>query len=316
MSKKKKHYGIPEVENILPKTTLPIWDMHCHLDMTVHFVEDIQKDVKERHPDYPEVHIPTLQELVSISQKANVGGVIHCACEIDDIDNISNVLDSLSAKDSNFGVLGAAAIHPNEAALHQKITDPSPDGLVPEMQERHYKYSLEDALQITYDKIKQDNRIKIIGESGLDYFRTSERGRVAQKNSLREHIILAKELNLPLQLHDRLAHRDIIEVLDKEGAPEIVLFHSFSGDQEFAKECIRRGFYGSFSGPLTFKNTEDLSAAFLEYWQFAPQLILSETDSPYLTAAPNRGRPNAPAFMADSIVKMSEIAGVDLLEMC
>src|SRR5699024_5812849 len=122
-----------------------------------------------------------------------------------------------------------------------------------------------------------------VGETGLDWFRTSrrdEQARAAQIDSFRAHIALAKELDLPLQIHDRDAHRDVLEVLEADGAPERTVLHCFSGDAEFARACVDRGWYLSFAGTVTFKNAADLRAALAEV---GLGQVMVETDAPFLT---------------------------------
>src|SRR5699024_7746698 len=109
--------------------------------------------------------------------------------------------------------------------------------------------------------LARHSRVGTSAETGLDYFRAGERGRALQRAAFRDHIALAKELGLPMQIHDRDAHADVLQVLDADGAPEVTILHSFSGDAEFAEECLRRGFFLSFSGTVTFKNARDLRQA-------------------------------------------------------
>lgn len=329
---KKKDYGLPKPPKELPCTKNPIFDMHCHLDMTVDYIQNIAHDIKVRKPNLDPVEVPDLKELVNLSFDANVRGLLHCACDLENIKNISNVLDILknSAEEyfkdhqevqagnnsNNYQIYGACAIHPNESALHEGIVESGPDGLIPKLRAVHEEYDLDSALQVLFEVIKNDQRIRVIGETGLDFFRTSETGIDAQIKSFRSHIQLAKDLDLPLQIHDRQAHDQVLKILDSDIPPQIVLLHSFSGDENFAKECVQRGFYASFSGPVSFKANDDLRKALDYYFKNAPELILSETDCPFLTAEPNRGRPNAPSFMSDTIRFMSSFLEVDVIDFC
>jgi TatD DNase family protein len=250
--------------------------------------------------------------------QSGVNGFLHCACDIERILDISTVLDEL-ADIENAHSYGAVALHPNEAAMHyfasENIFEIAPDGLEPKFEEHHQKYNIEQIIEIIAELFEKDQRIKVIGETGLDYFRTGEKGIEAQKKSFREHINLAKEFEKPLQIHDREAHRDVLEVLKKDGRPQTVLLHSFSGDKEFAQKCIEQGYFASFSGPITFKNANNLREAFLEYWQKAPELVLIETDCPFLTPEPNRGSPNAPGFLVDTLRFLSELIGISEVDL-
>lgn len=319
MAKKKRNYGLGAFPEKLHHSGI-LWDMHCHLDMTVKYIEDIAADLKARKPELPSIETPSVVEIVEKSIKSGINGFLHCACDLERILNIDEVLKDIGdhfTKDTltdlgetKFGVYGAIAIHPNEAALHAGITEMSPDGLEPQVEEVHQKYNLNDALEIVYQKVTQNEQIRVIGETGLDYFRTSEKGRDAQIQSFREHIRMSKELDLPLQIHDREAHQDVLDILKKDGAPKKVLLHSFSGDREFAEKCIAEGYYASFSGPLTFKANIQLREAFQFYYNNAKELLLIETDCPFLTPEPNRGQPNAPGFIANTALFMSEFLGV------
>ena len=154
------------------------------------------------------------------------------------------------------------------------------------------------------------------GETGLDWFLTSrkdEQARDAQFEAFRAHIALAKETGLPMQIHDREAHRDVLEVLDADGAPDRTVLHCFSGDAEFARACVDRGFYLSFAGNVTFKNAENLRGALAEV---GIDRVMVETDAPFLTPVPYRGRPNSSYLVPLTMAQIAESAGVDLDEAC
>ena len=147
----------------------------------------------------------------------------------------------------------------------------------------------------------------------MDLFRTGPRGEQAQRDAFRAHIALAKELGLALQIHDRDAHAQVIEVLLADGAPERTVFHCYSGDAEMARVCAEHGWYLSFAGPVTFKANDHLRAALA----VAPrELILVETDAPYLTPHPYRGQPNAPFAAAHTVRGMAAHLGEDLGVLC
>ena len=155
--------------------------------------------------------------------------------------------------------------------------------------------------------------MRAIGETGLDYFRTGEEGMEAQHYSFREHIRIAKKHNLALQIHDRDAHEDVVRILDEEGAPERTVFHCYSGGPELAAICNERGWYMSFAGTATFKNSKGIQESLA---MARPELILAETDAPFLTPHPFRGRPNA-SYMTNYTVRfMAAHRGEDLEVLC
>lgn len=186
-------------------------------------------------------------------------------------------------------VLAAVALHPNEA----------PELAAAGKLEEHLAGIAELAAQ---------PRVRAIGETGLDFFRTGEEGRDAQIASFEAHIAIAKEHGLALQIHDRDAHREVVRTLKRVGAPERTVFHCFSGDAEFAREVADEGWYLSFSGTVTFKNAGGLREAL----EVIPRArILIETDAPYLTPVPWRGRPNSSYLMPHTLRLMAEHLGTD-----
>ncbi|MGI8537122.1 MAG: TatD family hydrolase [Mycobacteriales bacterium] len=157
-------------------------------------------------------------------------------------------------------------------------------------------------------------QVKAVGETGLDHYRTEgEHGHRLQEESFRAHIAIAKSTGTALVIHDRDAHDDVLRILAEEGPPERVVFHCFSGDAALARICAERGFFLSFAGPVTFKANEDLRAAA----QVAPtELLLVETDAPFLTPMPFRGRPNAPYLVPLTVRSLAETKGLELDELC
>lgn len=208
-------------------------------------------------------------------------------------------------------LVAGVAIHPNEAVLHAGVHEIAPDGLEPAPLPRHSR-SLDDAIA-RIAALAVDARVRTIGETGLDFFRAGERGRQVQRESFRVHIALAKELGLPMQIHDRDAHAEVLEVLARDGAPDVTVFHCFSGDAEMATECVRRGYYLSFAGPVTFANAADVHAAAVVVP--ASQLLV-ETDAPYLTPTPHRGAPNAPYLLPVTVRRLAQLRGDDLETLC
>jgi TatD DNase family protein len=186
-------------------------------------------------------------------------------------------------------VLAAVAIHPNEAPRY------AAEG------------ALDDAIA-EIDALAGRPRVRAIGETGLDFFRTDESGLSAQYSSFEAHIEIAKQRGLALQIHDRDAHAEVIATLDRVGAPERTVFHCFSGDAEMAKLCTDRGWYLSFAGTVTFKNAQNLRDAL----EVIPRSrILIETDAPYLTPTPLRGRPNSPYLLPYTLRAMAAHLGTD-----
>jgi len=209
-------------------------------------------------------------------------------------------------------LLGAVAIHPNEATLFAGARDAGPDGLAPEPRPEHAR-GLDAAIAEIADLARGNDRIRVIGETGLDFFRSGPDGRAAQVASFRAHVALAKELDLVLQIHDRDAHADVLEVLARDGAPDRTVFHCFSGDVEMARFAATQGWYLSFAGPVTFTNNVGLREAL----RAVPLgQVLVETDAPYLTPHPYRGRPNAPYLVPLTVRAVALAREIDLETAC
>ncbi len=173
------------------------------------------------------------------------------------------------------------------------------------------------ALEAAWDEIEQlagaHPKVRAVGETGLDAFRTGEDGRAVQVESFRRHIDIAKRLGKTLVIHDRDTHDEVLEVIDSEGAPERWVMHCFSGDAAFARACLDRGAHLSFAGTVTFKNAEPLREAL----RITPRdRVLVETDAPYLTPAPHRGRTNASYLVPLTVRLMAAERGDDLGELC
>jgi TatD DNase family protein len=154
--------------------------------------------------------------------------------------------------------------------------------------------------------------VRAVGETGLDYYRDWADVE-DQRRSFRAHIDIAKRTGKALVIHDREAHDDVLRILAEEGAPDKVVFHCFSGDREMAKVCADRGYVMSFAGNVTFKNAGDLREAAVVV---PTDLLLLETDAPYLTPVPYRGRPNAPYLVPLTARCLAEVKGADLAELC
>jgi TatD DNase family protein len=191
-------------------------------------------------------------------------------------------------------MLAAVAVHPNET---------------PELTTRG---EIDDALA-EIDRLAALPRVRAIGETGLDRYRTGEEGWAAQEASFRAHIRIAKERGVALVIHDRDAHEEVLRVLEDEGAPEHTVMHCFSGDAGFARACVDRGFVLSFAGTLTFANAGYLREAAA----LAPvDQLLVETDAPFLTPVPFRGRPNSSRLVPHTVRALAGVTGVELPELC
>jgi len=188
-------------------------------------------------------------------------------------------------------VLAAVALHPNEAPV---VADLAADMAI-------------------IERLAHLPRVRAIGETGLDYFRTPPELRGVQQDSFKWHIELAKKTNKALVIHDRDSHEDVLSVLLEVGAPEKTVFHCFSGDVEMAKICIDRGYILSFAGTMTFKNAPALREAV----KLVPHAqLLVETDSPFLAPTPHRGMQNIPAQIPTIVRAMAAERNEDLEELC
>jgi TatD DNase family protein len=155
--------------------------------------------------------------------------------------------------------------------------------------------------------------VRVVGETGLDYFRTGPEGQPAQQDAFRWHIDLAKRLGKTLQIHDRDAHDDVLRILDEEGAPERTVLHCFSGDVGMAQRAVERGLCLSFAGTVTFSSAKGLRDAL----SVVPlDRVLVETDAPYLTPHPWRGAANAPYLVPVTVRAMAHVLGVAVPTLC
>jgi TatD DNase family protein len=188
-------------------------------------------------------------------------------------------------------VLAAVALHPNEAPVVENL----------------------QADLAVIERLAYLPRVRAIGETGLDYFRTPPELRGVQQESFKWHIELAKKTGKALVIHDRDSHEDVLSVLLEVGAPEKTVFHCFSGDVEMAKICIERGYILSFAGTMTFKNAPALREAV----KLVPHSqLLVETDSPFLAPMPHRGMQNTPAQIPTIVRAMAAERGEDLAQLC
>ena len=187
-------------------------------------------------------------------------------------------------------VLAAVALHPNEAPV---VTD------------------LEKDLAVI-EKLAIHPKVRAIGETGLDFFRTEPALQDKQRYSFKRHIEISKKVNKALVIHDRDAHRAVLDTLVEVGAPDITIFHCYSGDAQMARECIEKGYILSFAGTLTFKNAPELREAV----KLVPvNQLLVETDSPFLCPTPHRGALNTPAQIPNILRAMAAERGEDVNEL-
>lgn len=249
---------------------VPVMDNHTHLDFRHGLIEVSVRDAMDS------------------AEAVGVQGAVQVGCDLE------SSRFTVQAVEADARLLGAVAIHPNDAPIYAG------------------RGELESALA-EIEELASHPRVRAIGETGLDFFRTHGEGLAHQRYSFRRHIDIAKRLGLTLQIHDRDAHEDVVQVLGEEGAPERVVFHCFSGDAELARICNDNGWYMSFAGTMTFKNAGNLREALAIA---EPSRILVETDSPFLTPHPHRGRPNASYMVPYTVRSMAEVTGNDLSELC
>ena len=191
-------------------------------------------------------------------------------------------------------VYAAVAVHPNETAAAASSV-------------REWNAALRELRELA--ALPQ---VRAVGETGLDYYRDYASPEVQQR-WFRAHIDIAKEAWKPLMIHDRDAHEDVLRILEEEGPPGKVVFHCFSGDAAMAKRCAEAGYVMSFAGNVTFRNAQPLREAAAA----APvDLLLPETDAPFLTPVPHRGRPNTPAMVAHTIRFLAELKQLPVAELC
>lgn len=218
----------------------------------------------------------------------NVGRIVQVGCDLE------GSRWAVETARQHPAIVAAVALHPNEAPLLEEA------GTL-------------DAALAEIDALAQDPEVRAVGETGLDYFRTGPEGRAAQHRSFRAHVQMAKRHDRTLVIHDRDAHDDVLAILDDEGVPERTVMHCFSGDADVAQRCLDRGAYLSFSGTVTFKNAEPLREALA----ITPtDRILVETDAPFLTPTPHRGKPNASFLVPLTVRFMAEFLGRSADDLC
>jgi TatD DNase family protein len=228
------------------------------------------------------------QDHMSLAGQVGILGAVQVGVTLES----SKWCAEVAAKDSR--LLAAVAIHPNEAAKYES------------------KQSLDNDIE-GIALLAREPRVRAIGETGLDFFRTEDtQGIEFQQYSFERHIDIAKQHNLALQIHDRDAHDKVVETLLRVGAPDKVVFHCYSGDIELAKICTDNGWYTSFAGNITIKRNQHLRDSL----KAMPKTkILVETDAPFLTPEPLRGRPNAPYLVPITVRFMAQQLEMDANEL-
>ena len=267
-----------------PPLPRPALDSHTHLDM---------------------VELP-VDEVMAAARAASIVRAVTVGTDL------GSSRWSARCAEEHDGVYAAVAIHPNDTeaatgpsrlprdprAPHASSPPPSPASAADVLAE--------------IEALARRPRVVAVGETGLDYYRDHAAPDV-QRWWFREHIKIAKRTGKALMIHDREAHADILRILEAEGPPPRVVFHCFSGDVAMAKQCAEAGYVMSFAGNVTFANAQPLRDAAMAA---PPDLLLAETDAPFLTPVPNRGRPNVPAQVAYTLRCLAEVQGLDLAEFC
>ncbi|WP_405375344.1 MULTISPECIES: TatD family hydrolase [unclassified Microbacterium] len=229
----------------------------------------------------------SLAEQIELAASVGVLGVVQAGGDIE------SSQWSAWAATQNPRVLAAVAIHPNEAPAYKAAG------------------RLDEAIAVI-DGLAAEPRVRAVGETGLDFFRTDDEGRPAQFESFEAHIDIAKRHGIAMQIHDRDAHDDVLATLERVGAPERTVFHCFSGDADMARYSADRGYWLSFAGNVTFSNAQKLRDALA----VTPlERLLVETDAPFLTPTPHRGRPNAPYLVPVTVRFIAAELGVDVDEL-
>jgi TatD DNase family protein len=269
----RKDFGVTESKKreyppLPEKLTTTTVDAHCHLD-----IED--EDI-----------FMSVEDSLAKAKAVGITGIVQVGVDVP-----SSWWAVKTAKEFS-QIHATVALHPNDAPVIALEKGES---------------ALDEAIAEIAELAKEDV-VRAIGETGVDFFRTSEEGRAFQEKSFRAHIQIANKLNKPVMVHDRDAHLDALRILDDEKAQQVI-FHCFSGDKEFAQELVKRGWYLSFAGTCTFKNAQSLRDAL----QVTPlENVLVETDAPFLTPMPYRGYPNSSYMIPLTLVTMAQEMNVDI----
>jgi TatD DNase family protein len=269
----RKDFGVTESKKreyppLPEKLTTTTVDAHCHLD-----IED--EDI-----------FMSVEDSLAKAKAVGITGIVQVGVDVPSSKWAIKTAQEFSQ------IHATVALHPNEAPVIALEKGES---------------ALDEAIAEIAELAKEDV-VKAIGETGVDFYRTSEEGREFQEKSFRAHIQIANKLNKPVMVHDRDAHLDALRILDDEKAQQVI-FHCYSGDKEFAQELVKRGWYLSFAGTCTFKNAQNLREAL----QVTPlENVLVETDAPFLTPMPYRGYPNSSYMIPLTLATMAKEMNVDI----
>lgn len=278
-----------------PALAAPAVDTHTHLDICM----GVRGPIKPGEPA-PEVDpedagadatFPPLSFFYEQAAAAGIRRIVQVGCEMGSArwttDLVARVAEGLEPGVADDWMLGGVAIHPNEAPRLAAA------GL------------LEESLNEIEALVTSHDRMRVVGETGMDFYQTQGAAdQRVQEESFRAHIEIAKRNGLALQIHDRNAHADVLRILADAGAPDVTIFHCFSGDETLVRECAAHGYFMSFAGNITFKNAHDLRAAAAVV---PAELLLSETDAPFLTPHPFRGKPGGSYLAALTVRKLAEV---------
>ncbi|MFF4991929.1 TatD family hydrolase [Streptosporangium saharense] len=251
-----------------------VFDSHCHLDI---MVGDRQASSGDPVAQAAQAAQASVESILDQARSVGVTRLVTIGYDL------PSSRWNAQVAELHADVYAGVAIHPNEAHAS------TPEVLA----------EIEELARLPH--------VRAVGETGLDYYRDWA-SKDDQHASFRAHIEIARRTGKALVIHDRDAHDDVLDVLADQGAPEVVVFHSFSGDAEMAARCVKAGYYMSFSGPVTYKNAGYLREAAA----LAPtELMLVETDAPYLPPTPHRGKPNAPYLIPLTLRCLAEVKGID-----
>mgnify|MGYP006281002643 CR=1 FL=1 len=228
---------------------------------------------------------PDVEDALAAARAVGVTKIIQVGCDVESSEWAADVASQFD------DIWATVALHPNAAA---------------------HDTNLDESLQ-RIAQLAQLPQVRGLGETGLDYYRTDQEHTAQQHESFRAHIDIARQTGKPVIIHDRDAHDDVIATLLNYGAPETVVFHCFSGDAAMAQVCAEHGWYMSFSGVVTFKNAQSLREALA---QVPDELLLVETDAPFLTPVPRRGQPNSSVNLAFTVRAISALRGVSEEKIC
>lgn len=231
-------------------------------------------------------------EAIRLAAEVGIDRIVQVGCDVE------GSRWAVQAARSWPSVIASVAIHPNDAAriAHDHGRDDLDRGLA------------------EIGRLAADDHVRAVGETGLDYFRTREvDDQAVQRDAFAAHLAIAADHDRTVVIHDRDAHADVLDVLDAQGIPDRIVFHAFSGDADFARACLDRGAYLSFGGAVTFQNAGSLREALA----ITPlDRVLTETDAPYLTPEPFRGRPNASYLIPHTARLIAAVLDKDLATVC